>query len=87
MTDAPDTSAEAVERLARTHDAPGYHPDHSLNVTAATLRDLSAEREALRAEVERLRYVIETCARGDLTTIEKGRIARAALTAYREARK
>ena len=55
MTDAPDTSAKAVDRLARTHDAPSYHPDHSLNVTAATLRAQAARIAALEAEVARLR--------------------------------
>ena len=57
MTDTPDTSPEAVERLAKDHDevgnSPGKyvmgHPHH--RKTATTLRDLAAERGALKAEL------------------------------------
>ena len=58
MTDKPDTSAEAVERLARLYDDAGLcratsqHPSHAH--TAFTLRALVAERDAARAEVARM---------------------------------
>ena len=50
MMDKPDTSAEAVERLARLYDDAGLcratsqHPSHAH--TAATLRAMLAERDA-----------------------------------------
>ena len=55
MTDKPDTSTEAVERLARKHDLVRFtmgmkawqHDD-----TAATLRTLAAENDALRDALE-----------------------------------
>lgn len=57
-----DTSAEAVERLARCLDGIArqttvYPPLDRANAkdAAATLRALLAERDELRAEVERLR--------------------------------
>lgn len=65
MTDT-DTSAEAVERLARAMEARiietyGGHgtvlemPDDDCNATAATLCALLAERDEARREVARLR--------------------------------
>ena len=56
----PDTSAEAVERLARLcEEANGFTLfDCSLEI-AATLRALLAERDAARAEVGRLREALK----------------------------
>ena len=54
MTEKPPTDPEAVERLAwRVHESKA---GKQVRVeTCATLRALSAEKAALRAEVERLR--------------------------------
>ena len=57
MSDAADTSAEAVERLARCHEMLVVLEGSAAGTTAATLRALLAEREALR---EALRRVAET---------------------------
>jgi hypothetical protein len=60
MTDKPDTTREAVERLARGFDIIFCRPppvDYTLisaarsTETATTLRTLAAENDALRAEV------------------------------------
>ena len=63
MTQTPDTSAEAVERMALIHDqfntpqeghafyAPAMRASTHRG-TAATLRALAAERNALKAELE-----------------------------------
>ena len=49
MTNTPDlTSPEAVERLAQMHAIGGGGPGGG--ITAATLRALAAERDALKAE-------------------------------------
>ena len=47
MTNTPDTSPEAVERLAKYHD---WRPAGE-SKTAATLRALSDERDALKMEL------------------------------------
>ena len=55
MTDTPDTSPEAVERLAKDHDEVGDSPDKYVMghphhwKTAATLRALSAALEQMTA--------------------------------------
>ena len=53
MTNTPDTSPEVVERLAESYVIPGMPEDCRPVIVAATLRALSAERDALRAQVER----------------------------------
>jgi hypothetical protein len=45
-----DTTPEAVERLADSYVLPGMPKDCRPVVTAATLRAIAAERDALRAE-------------------------------------
>ena len=49
MTNTQDTSPEAVERLAKYHD----WRDDGDSGTAATLRALSAERDALKQSLEK----------------------------------
>jgi chromosome segregation ATPase len=62
MTDKPDTTREAVERLAQAMEARIFEvyaghgnvieqPDPDCNNAATTLRTLAAENDALRAEV------------------------------------
>ena len=51
MTDKDLTAPEAVERLADSYVIPGMPEDCRPVVTAATLRALSAERDALKAEL------------------------------------
>ena len=55
MTETPDTSPEAVERLAVAAEYCYSWPKQ----TAATLRALSADNAALRAEVKMLRGALE----------------------------
>jgi hypothetical protein len=75
MTDKPDTTREAVERLAADYDDGGACvPDDKCRVqradcclcarTATTLRALAADNDALRAEVAALRQAVER-ARGE----------------------
>jgi hypothetical protein len=54
----PDTTPEAVERLANSYVLPGMPEDCRPVVTAATLRALAAENAALRADNDRLRGAI-----------------------------
>ena len=50
--DTPETSPEAVEQIAQAYDDPkDTDPLYLPNLTAATLRALSAERDALKAEL------------------------------------
>jgi len=68
MTDKPDTTREAVERLAAWHDgealawAKTYGERNSTanmhRVEATTLRTLAADNDALRAEVAALRQAL-----------------------------
>lgn len=53
-----DTSAEAVEQMASylDHDAP--HQNHIEAIASAMLRALLKERDAARAEAERLREAL-----------------------------
>jgi len=52
-----DTSSEAVEQLAKVHDEVGNNPDRYVMghphhwKTSATLRALSAERDAIKAKL------------------------------------
>jgi len=75
MTDKPNTTREAVERLAQAMEARIFEvyaghgnvieqPDPDCNNAATTLRTLAAERDALRAEVATLRQAVER-ARGE----------------------
>jgi hypothetical protein len=58
-------TTEEAERLAQTHDLVRFTlsmktPEHDL--TAAALRSLAAERDALRAENEKMRAALKECA-------------------------
>ena len=73
MTD-PDLTPEAVERLAQHYDnANGHLPNPSGNITSATLRALSADRDRLRCALEKavLSWGEQAMARGEA----EGRLA------------
>ena len=53
MTNTPDTSPEAVERLAESYVIPGMPEDCRPVIVATTLRALSAERDRLRSALEK----------------------------------
>ena len=72
---ASDISAEAVEWLARTNEAAGF-----LQLNAATLRALAAERDALRLRVEAAEGVCRSLAQSydhDLGVYALGELHRA----------
>jgi len=74
MTDTPDTSPEAVERLADSYVIPGMPEDCRPVIVAATLRALSAERDdQKKARLEAVRSWVSAEARAEAA--EAGRDA------------